>query len=256
MSQVSVGRKRPSFRDAVTRLAAAQKPGRGAPPYSRWINRRLGRLLAAGAYVLGRTPDQVTVASALSSLTGIVVIATVPPAWWSGLVIAALLVLGYALDAADGQLARLRGGGSLSGEWLDHVVDAAKVCLLHSAVAISFYRFGGLPAWILLIPLGFQAVSTVFFFTFILMEKLRRGAGLQAHRGNEAGRGLVQTVLAAPTDYGILCLVFVLFGWAEIFAAAYGLLFLAAAVVLIVALSRWWRELRGIDRSRRHRPAP
>lgn len=250
MTTGSIGDQRPGFRGAVDRLAAAQKPGRGAPPYSRWINRRLGRLLAAGAYVLGRTPDQVTVLSALSSLLGILVIALVVPTWWSGLLIAFFLVLGYALDAADGQLARLRGGGSLSGEWLDHVVDAAKVCLLHSAVAVSFYRTGLLPAWTLLLPLGFQAVSTVFFFTFILMEKLRRGAGLQAHRGNEAGRGLIQTVLAAPTDYGLLCVVFVFFGWPALFAVAYGLLFAAAGLVLLVALVRWWRELRALDRAR------
>ena len=31
--------------------SSAQKSGAGAPPYSRWVNRRVGRVLAALAYV-------------------------------------------------------------------------------------------------------------------------------------------------------------------------------------------------------------
>jgi phosphatidylglycerophosphate synthase len=65
--------------------------------------------------------------------------------------------VGYAFDAADGQLARLRGGGSLAGEWLDHMIDAAKVSSLHVAVAISVYRwFAWAIGWVL-VPLGFTS---------------------------------------------------------------------------------------------------
>ena len=231
------------YRQAVEQLSVAQKPGRGAPPYSRWINRRLGRYIAAGAHLAGRTPNQVTMISAAFSLAAIVIVALVRPQWWTGVLVAALLVLGYAFDAADGQLARLRGGGSAAGEWLDHVVDATKICLLHSAVLISFFRFSDLPHAMLLVPLGYEAVSSVFFFTFILVEKLRKAAGRQAHRGNEAGSGLLQTALAAPTDYGLLCLVFVFLGWTPVFATLYTLMFAAHGLVLLVTLARWWREL-------------
>src|SRR5690554_2860599 len=115
------------YRAIVQRLASAQKPGRGAPPYSRWVNRRLGRWLAAAAFLARLTPDAVTAISALTTLSGLVLVALVAPTWWLGPLVAFLLLLGYALDSADGQLARLRGGGTKSGEWLDHVVDAAKI---------------------------------------------------------------------------------------------------------------------------------
>lgn len=237
------------FREAVGRLQAAQKPGRGAPPYSRFVNRRLGRYLAALAFTRGLTPNQVTVLSALSTLSAIVVIALVPPSWWQGLVICALLVLGYALDAADGQLARLRGGGSLAGEWLDHVVDATKTCLLPTAVLISFYRFSELPIGFLLVPLGYQAVASVFFFTFILVEKLRKSAGREIHRSapSSGRRDLIQTLVATPTDYGVLCLTFAIFGWVEGFLAVYTAMFALSALVLVAALTRWWRELTALD---------
>ena len=118
-----------TFGAIVRSLASAQKPGRGAPPYSRWINRRLGRLLAAAAYLAGRTPNQVTGLSALMTAIALVLVATVRPALWLGILVAFLLLLGYALDSADGQLARLRGGGTKAGEWLDHVVDAFKIVI-------------------------------------------------------------------------------------------------------------------------------
>ncbi len=52
------------FRPALRALAAAQKPARGAPAYSRFVNRRLGRVLAAAAHRFRLTPDAVTVLAA------------------------------------------------------------------------------------------------------------------------------------------------------------------------------------------------
>lgn len=241
------------YRAIVRQLATAQKPGRGAPPYSRWINRRLGRLLAAGAFLMGRTPNQVTMASAASTLAALVLVATVQPSWWLGILVAFLLLLGYALDSADGQLARLRGGGTKSGEWLDHVVDAFKIVIFHGVIVISFFRFGDeLPDAVLLIPLGFIVVSSVFFFAMILTDQLRRIASSErghAYAKPSGGGGWLQTIVAIPTDYAVLCLSFVLFGWFSGFVVMYGLLFAANAVILIAVLARWWRELRTIDAS-------
>ena len=58
----------------------------------------------------------------------------------TGVVVSLLLILGYALDSADGQLARLLGGGTPEGEWLDHVIDSAKLATIHLAVLVSLYR--------------------------------------------------------------------------------------------------------------------
>ena len=114
------------------------------------------------------------------------VLAFAPATWPVGVLVTALLVLGYALDAADGQLARLRGGGSLLGEWLDHMIDSVKVAALHLAVLITLYRnFDLHPAW-LLVPIVFAITSSVHFFGMILVDLLgrvrRATAGLPTRR--------------------------------------------------------------------------
>ena len=62
------------------RLRVAQKGrARGAPAYSVFVNRPVGRLLAAIAYRLGLTPNQVTVISAVFTFAGIGLLAVLPP---------------------------------------------------------------------------------------------------------------------------------------------------------------------------------
>jgi phosphatidylglycerophosphate synthase len=236
-----------SVRAALLRLRSAQKPNAGAPPYSRWINRPFGRLLAAIAYRVGATPNGVTGVSALFTFTALAIIALVAPAPWLGLPIALLLIVGYALDAADGQLARLLGGGSRTGEWLDHMVDVAKTCVLHAVVLVSFFRFGGLPSEaFLLLPLGYLTVSVVFFFGIMLVQQLRQRAGRPGNR--PAANSGLQTLVALPIDYGVLCLVFLVFGFRPAFLVGYGLMFVGHTLVLGGALAKWWRELSAIDR--------
>jgi phosphatidylglycerophosphate synthase len=231
-------------------LGAAQKGhARGAPAYSVYVNRRIGRVLAATAYVWGWTPNGVTAVSALFTFTGIALLCLVPSSVLLGIVVALLLALGYAWDSADGQLARLRGGGSIAGEWLDHFVDAVKIASIHLAVAIGLFRFSDLaPAW-LLVPLGFSVVAVVTFFGMLLNDLLKGKSGVASTHergGGTAGRSL----LLLPTDYGVLCLVFVVWGLPAVFLAVYGLLGVLCAGFLVLAAVKWFREMRGIDASR------
>ena len=229
------------FADVVARLAAAQKPrAPGAPAYSIYVNRPLGRLLAAAAYLGGLTPNVVTVISAVFTFSAIVVITLVPPTPLTGVGIGLLLIIGYALDSADGQVARLRGGGSPSGEWLDHVVDAAKISSLHLAVLISWFRFLELPSeLLLLIPLGFAIVAAVLFFAMILNDFLRA----RDRVARRTAGGGIRSLLVLPTDYGVLCIAFLLFGVPVIFVPVYGLLFLANTAYALLALPKWFREM-------------
>jgi phosphatidylglycerophosphate synthase len=231
-------------------MSTAQKPGRGAPPYSRWVNRRFGKYLAAAAYTLGLTPNQVTLISAAMTFTSLILVIFVGPSWWLGILVALLLLFGYALDSADGQLARLRGGGSKAGEWLDHVVDATKIGVMHSAVLISFYRFSGDRNALLLVPLVFMVASFVFFFGMILTDQLRRSAAAEAgqtYSKPSGSGGALQTLVALPTDYAVLCISFVLLGAHGVFLVVYILLAAAQTLITAAVLVRWWRELRGID---------
>lgn len=230
--------------EAYSRLGSAQKGrGRGAPAYSLYVNRPVGRLIAAGAYTAGLTPNQVTAVSAALTFTGIALLATVPPSVLLGVAAWLLLAAGYAWDSADGQVARLRGGGSLAGEWLDHVVDAAKLVSLHVAVAIGAFRFFELPVAWTLVPLGFAVVATVSFFGMILNDLLRARSG--APQAAEAGGSSpLRALLGLPVDYGVWCLAFVLWASPPMFAIVYSLLALAALLHLVAALPVWFRRMK------------
>jgi phosphatidylglycerophosphate synthase len=238
---------RRSIAATVAELRSAGKPSHSAPLYSRLVNRPVGRYLAAVAHRVGMTPNQVTAVSGVVTFAGIAVIALIPPGPVMGLIVAFLLALGYALDSSDGQLARLRGGGSLVGEWLDHMIDCAKNAAVHLAVLISFYRFAE-PAGpaLLLLPAAFQLVVTVMFFGTVLTDQLRRNGDL-APPSASGPRSIVRSVLVAPADYGLLCLAFATFGYRPLFVGVYALLLAGSAVYLAVGLIRWRGQLAAID---------
>ena len=86
-----------TLRDTLASLASAQKGrARGAPAYSVYVTRPVGRFLAAVAYRAGLTPNQVTGISAVFTFAGIAVIALAPIEWWAGVIAWFALALGYA----------------------------------------------------------------------------------------------------------------------------------------------------------------
>jgi phosphatidylglycerophosphate synthase len=243
------GTRAGGYSAALQRLGSAQKSAKGAPAYSRFVNRRLGRYLAALAYVLGLSPNTVTAISGVFSFAGIAMLALLAPSWWVGVTVTLCLVIGYALDSADGQLARLRGGGSTAGEWLDHMIDATKISSLHLAVLIAAYRWFDFDsaAW-LLVPIGFTIVAAVSFFGMILNDQLQRAHRVGAATPAPAGApSTLRSLLVAPTDYGVLCLSFVLLGAPQAFFALYCVLFAGSLGYLALAAVKWFRVMKGLD---------
>lgn len=237
---------RPSFRQTYRNLKRAQKSAsRSAPAYSRFVNRKAGRLLASACHTAGLTPNQVTMISGAFSAMAVALLATVRPTGWWGVLVALLLMIGYAFDSADGQVARLRGGGSAGGEWLDHVIDSIKISALHLAVLIGWFRF-----WkpehhaVLLIPIGYVWIAAVHFFVMILTDQLRRSHPQQAPAPVGASwKDVVRAVLVLPIDYGVLCILFVLWPWHVGFAGGYTLMFVGNVAYLLAALPKWFREV-------------
>lgn len=228
-------------------LRGAQKTAKGVSLYSRYVNRPAGRVFAAGAHRIGMTPNQVTSTSAAFTFAAIASVALVRPSTGLAVAVYAGLVIGFALDSADGQLARLTGRGGPDGEWLDHVVDCAKMILVHTAVLISFHRFSALPGegWLLL-PLGFLFTAVLTFCAGLLREQLGRAA---ARPGAETGAALVSRLRALallPADYGVFCLVFLLLGDPTAFRIGYAALAAVHALFLVAFLTKWFRELRAL----------
>lgn len=234
-----------TFRSSLTALQRAQKTSKGAPAYSRLVNRPLGRVFAAVAHVLGATPNMVTVVSAMFTFSAIGLIALARSTPITSLLVAVLLVIGYALDAADGQLARLRGGGSVAGEWLDHVVDAIKIASLHTSILVNWYRFEDASDQRLAMAIGFQMVASIMFFVIILNDHIRRShrGGTDAIRKGDGSSSTLYSLAVVPTDYGLMCLVLALMWWSG-FVWIYGLLLAANAGFMLMALGKWYREMR------------
>ncbi|WP_286217159.1 CDP-alcohol phosphatidyltransferase family protein [Paraoerskovia sediminicola] len=213
------------------------------------MNRPLGRVFAAGAYKVGLGPNAVTVISGLTTGAGVLVLALLEPTVTTGLAVALLLVLGFALDSSDGQVARLTGRGSIAGEWLDHVVDSAKMVLLHAAVLVSLYRYGEAdPAWYL-VPLAFQAVTVVMFSGGILTDLLKRSAvagPAPTRASTPPAPSTLRSLLLLPADYGVLAWSFVLLGLGPVFLGVYTVLAATNALLLGALLVKWFRELSAL----------
>ncbi|MFD4328050.1 CDP-alcohol phosphatidyltransferase family protein [Nocardioides sp. NPDC058538] len=251
MAATGAERAPSGFRSHLEALAQAQKPSLNTAAYSRLVNRPAGRIVAAAAHTVGASPNQVTALSATLSAAGLAVLALVEPRWWTGILVAALLAAGYVLDSSDGQLARLRGGGSRSGEWLDHTIDCFKTASLHLAVLVSWYRFGPVTDGWLLVPLGFEVVAVVTYFGLILMPTLRRQSEVELveTRPVTGHENPLRKWALLPMDYGAQCWMFVLLGFGVVFSWVYALVFVCNAAALAIALRKWWRELRVLDGS-------
>jgi phosphatidylglycerophosphate synthase len=233
------------LRAVHSRLESYQKPNRGVSAYSRSVNRPAGRWLASVAAVAGLTPNQLTLLGGLCSATAVAVVAGPPPSLMSGVLAGLLLMLAFALDSADGQLARLRHAESRRGEWLDHMLDAATKMGLHLAVLYSWFRVGK-SGWWLVAPLAFLVVSVLLFFAVTLGGLLRRLDGVTAENRPPATGfrdGRLRPLLQTPADHGAVCLVFLLWGLPSVFDIGYTVVLIAQTAFLGAYSLYWLKEL-------------
>jgi phosphatidylglycerophosphate synthase len=225
-------------------LESAQKSGAGVPAYTRWVNRRLARYAAAVAHRLGLSPNAVTAISAVVSLAGLVVLLVTGASPLAGAVVATLLAIGYLLDSADGQVARLSGTSSKAGEWLDHVVDAIRTPAIHLAVLVAMLGRDGVEPWLFALPLLFTVLAAGQFMSQILAEQL---GGREAAK--VSGSGIKQSIVLLPTDTGVLCWTFALWGFLPAFVAGYGALLLLNLFHGGISMRRKYVRLARLDRA-------
>lgn len=238
-----VGRRQ-AYQDARHDLLAAQKTGRGVPAYTRYVNRAMGRHLAALASVARLTPNQVTALSMLASATAMTLMCTLSPSGGVGLSVGLLMVLGYALDAADGQLARLQHRAGPSGEWLDHVSDQARQTALHCAVMVYLFRFlPELPRAVILVPMVYLVAVNTRFLSQILADQLRRAGAVPVTPESDDRRVNRRALLQLPSDPGVLCVTCVLTAIPIAFWVAYAALAAANVALTVASLLRRRAEL-------------
>jgi phosphatidylglycerophosphate synthase len=186
-----------------------------------------------------------------------VALVTLPP---TPLVCAAVVVgllVAYALDSADGQVARVTGVSSRQGEWLDHVVDAARLPAFHLSVGVALVRGLGLPGWAGGLAVGFALLSSVWFFAQILASQMTAAHATPSTSARQDGASGVPEPRRAPawvsfaklpSDIGTLYLLVLVMPWTSWFLVGYSGLLVYSVVMAAAALARRYRELGSLDR--------
>lgn len=227
------------FRSRYERLSTAQKVPKGVPAYTLYVNRPIGRMIAAASppWV---TPNGLTLTGTLFSYSALVLVWLLPVDRPVMSLVGLLLIIAFFVDSADGQLARLRGGGSSFGGWLDHVLDAGRSAFLHMTVAAYFYRTG--------LTLEKLAVCTLFLISVVLIytgglliENVQTRKQSDSVR---AGDVLARSLLLLPVDFGILCALFLFLPWPAMFTAGYAVLAVFNVIYGVLYMRKWTKELR------------
>jgi phosphatidylglycerophosphate synthase len=228
------------------RLVAGVRGRAGVSIYGRQVNRRLGGALARVAFRLGLRPNHVTGLSGLTSALAVATLVLVRPSLVSGIVVWFLVVLAYALDSADGQLASLRGGGTPAGEWFDHTLDAGRVVAMHSAVLVMTYRFYD-SRTVSVLPLVYLLVASVMFAAVTLAEILLRGHREDEPPADAAPAITLRGLLLLPLDWGIIALSFLFIGSQSAFPAVYGALLVLTIIIGAALFVKWFRQLSALS---------
>ena len=165
-----------------------------------------------------------------------------------GVCVALLFALGYGLDSADGQVARVTGASSPAGEWLDHVVDSIRVPFVHMATLLSFllypahYSFTGsstFNSWIIAMPMIFTALTAGHFMSQTLAEQLRNNRKTAAPPSG----GPLRSFINLHMDAGALCWIYIFVGFGPVFVIIYALLLLANAATALLSMRRKYVSL-------------
>ena len=124
---------------------------RGGGLFTETFSQRLGSYLCVVAYRLGLSPTALTLGNLLLGLaaSGVVVAYAHRMSPVIGVVALVGWQLAYALDCADGQLARTTGRASPAGKRIDVLCDVAlQIALVSSVVAVAFQYKPDIPPWL------------------------------------------------------------------------------------------------------------
>lgn len=245
------------YRANVGRLGRAQLGPAGTPPVTRFVARPLGRRLAAVAAMLRITPNGLTALSLVVWGAGLAVLCLAPPTPYAGVGAALLLVIGDALDSADGQLARLSRTDGAAGRWLDRLADQLRAVSFHLGVLVWLYRYvdpaSSLPyalplAWVLLTccqAVTREAGAPPLAPASASAESTGSPSAAAAHRRPSVGtQAQLRAVLLLPADPALLCWLVVLAGAPSLLLTTYAVLLALGFLITLVALRGRYVELR------------
>jgi phosphatidylglycerophosphate synthase len=217
---------------SVLRLADFYAANRGGGLYSEAVSQRLGALIALASARRRLKPTAVTLASLAVGLASSITLAAmgdrVGP--WAALLVLLGWQLAYALDCADGQLARVTGQASPAGARVDVLCDVAS----HIALVTALVSVAEPPLWLGALFVGSWMVN-------IIASVLATGEAPALL----ASRSMPTRVVKLLRDYGALVLVaglVVLFApsflvWYLVSLTTINILFLIASIAQAARLA-------------------
>ena len=142
-----------SAETATPTAADFYRTNRGGGLFSEGLSQRAGALFAKAAHRLGVPPTALTVGNLLiglaTSATVIALASTTAPTWVAGAVALLGWQLAYALDCADGQLARVAHRTSPAGARIDVLCDiAVQVSLVTALSAVAVDQHPSTASWL------------------------------------------------------------------------------------------------------------
>ncbi|MFI7608557.1 CDP-alcohol phosphatidyltransferase family protein [Micromonospora sp. NPDC049366] len=146
------------------------RTNRGGGLFSESISQWIGASFAVAAHRLGLRPTALTITNLVLGLaTSVTVVALAAPvargdvpAWVVGLLALVGWQVAYALDCADGQLARVTGQGSAAGARVDVLCDvAAQIALVAALGATAVAQHPSTPSWLVAAFAGTWMVNLV-----------------------------------------------------------------------------------------------
>ncbi|SCL22170.1 CDP-alcohol phosphatidyltransferase [Micromonospora nigra] len=156
--------------EARPTVADFHRVNRGGGLFSESVSQWLGAVFAVVAQRLGLPPTALTITNLVLGLaTSVTVVALAGPvaagdvpAWAVGLLALVGWQVAYALDCADGQLARVTGQGSAAGARVDVLCDvAAQIALVAALAATAVAQEPATPTWLVAIFAGTWMVNLV-----------------------------------------------------------------------------------------------
>lgn len=129
---------------------------RGGNLYTQIVSQRLGAAFAHTGHRLGLAPTALTLTNLVFGLGAAILVIVVTPSavagslpWWPFAIVAALAwQIAYALDCADGQLARAAGQRSNAGARVDILCDVVtQSAFVAAVVSVAVAYSPDIPAW-------------------------------------------------------------------------------------------------------------
>ena len=178
-------------------------------PYTVYINRKLG-VIIANATPEFVTPNGLSFFGFLVFIVGLFLLVQ-SSTHVDSILVVIIFLFQYAIDSADGVLARKRKVSSDIGEWLDHSLDGIRIPLLHIAVLIFFFKSDG---YINIVELSAFSLSIIAmsgnYISNILKVKIlsvRSGSYVEKMVGM---RRIGIKLMLIPADFGIYYFIFLL----------------------------------------------